>query len=48
MELPSCGMDSNEWEQLACIKNFLNHFETTTKALSETYYPTTHFPILFN
>lgn len=34
MELSSSAMDSNDWEQLKCFKNFLSSFESATKALS--------------
>lgn len=47
MELLACSMDSNEWVQLKCIKNFLNSFENTIRALSGTYYLTIHHALYY-
>lgn len=38
MELPACYIGSNEWDQLACIRDFLFHFESAIRVLSRTNY----------
>lgn len=47
MELHSCYMVSNEWDQLICIRDFLFRFKKATRAPFGIYYPTTRIPLYY-